>query len=247
MRLCSRGVVYQTDARGTRAIAIGCGRRECSECGPKRVAVLKRRIASGAPDRMVTLTLPTGSYATPQAAVDALHKAWMLFVKRQRTEFGRLACEYALVVELTEARTPHLHIAVAGKWIDQHALSAFMHAHGCGSIVDVRAIKNARGAARYLSKYFTKSKDFIDQRRNVSFSAYFDTAFKIERVEHKQAAGWWHYTFEPLCTLADSFQSLGHVVEWVSDDEIRVTNSTAPPHRRPRPTAQALNQLERLA
>lgn len=229
MRFCSRGVVYQSNSKGTRAIAIGCNRRECSICAPKRVAFLKKRIASGAPDRMVTLTLPAGSYKTQQAGVDALHEAWKLFVKKQRRERGRLACEYALVVELTKKRTPHLHIAVAGPWITQRELSAFMEAHGCGSVVDVREITSPRGAAKYLSKYFTKSKHFIDQRRNISFSMYFDTELKVERAERKAAAGWWHFTFDPLTTLADRWRSLGHAVEWISDDEIFSPLGTAQP------------------
>jgi hypothetical protein len=232
MKLCSRGVVYQLVNGEMRARAVGCGRRDCTECGPGRLRLLRKRMASGNPNKLLTMTLPTGTYDTPQAGIDALHAALRALAKEIRGTHGRLSFEYFAVPEMTKIRTPHLHVLLISPYIDQRWLSKFFEEQGIGSVCDIREIKRLPGAVKYVAKYASKSKDFIDARRSFTASSlYEEPTDRVARWD-KQERSTWRYTLDRLPTLADEARLYGATVEWLSDDEFvtsRASRSQAPP------------------
>jgi hypothetical protein len=218
MSFCSKGTVYRLEGDVIRAVSIGCGRRDCETCWPKRVGHLRRRMEAGAPNRLITLTFAEGEYDTPEGALDSLLAAWHSLVKKQRTRHGRAACEYCLIVEKTKRGIPHLHILVSGAWIDQGDLSRHMKDWGCGRVVYINAVHSQKGAARYLTKYLTKGNDFIDGRRSIAFSAlYEDPLARLERMADRCAHPW-RWQPVPISELAADFKPSFYDVEWLGND-----------------------------
>ena len=115
MSFCSKGTVYRLEGDVIRAVSIGCGRRDCETCWPKRVGHLRRRMEAGAPNRLITLTFAEGEYDTPEGALDSLLAAWHSLVKKQRTWFRtqlpphRVVEADAAAVETLFANAPAPH------------------------------------------------------------------------------------------------------------------------------------------
>jgi hypothetical protein len=190
-------------------------------------------MASGAPNAMMTLTLPADAYSSPQAGIDALHAALRTLAKEMRSRHGPTSFEYFAVPEMTRRRTPHLHVLLCTPWIEQSWLSKFMLKHGAGRIVDIRAIRHARGAARYLTKYLTKSGDYVEARRSYSISALFEDPLDRIASWERKAASIWRYTIETVHDVVESWQRFGYAVEWIDGNE---AHTTGPPmHNRKNP------------
>lgn len=85
-----------------------------------------------------------------------LSRAWRVIVKRLHRLYPSTPIEYLAVVEGTKRGEPHLHILYRGPWVDQRRLSTWMLELTGAPIVDVRAVRGRREAARYVAKYIAK-------------------------------------------------------------------------------------------
>jgi hypothetical protein len=99
--------------------------------------------------------------------------AWRLLWKRIKRRYHRAELGYCKVVEFTKAGSPHLHIALKAPFIPQQWLSEQWLELTGSSVVDIRKIGTARGLARYLSKYLTKSGVTLPNRRKYAASRGF--------------------------------------------------------------------------
>jgi hypothetical protein len=219
-RFCARGVIYKHEGGLMRAMSVGCGRRACTQCGEKRRKLLVARAAAGDPSRTLTITLPVGLYKTQSEGCDAIRKALRELAHYWRKRHGPGSMEYAAFIELTEKGTPHAHVLLACKYIDQAFLSRFFEEHGCGRIAHIRKVGDRRHAARYAAKYVSKSEQHVDGRRSVSFSALYDVERKLKRWERKEKSLWRYSQYRFLSEIADRWEALGHAVEWVSSNEV---------------------------
>ena len=98
----------------------------------------------------LTLTSSPKSSSDPKEIL----RHWRILRKRIERRFGHI--EYISVREYTKKGRVHLHIVLRGPYIDQRWLSKqWEDIHGA-EVVDIRELKNAEQAARYLSKYLSK-------------------------------------------------------------------------------------------
>jgi len=106
---------------------------------------------------MITLTNAPSPTHTPEQAFRAASIAVNTLVKRIRRHYPRDPFEYLLVWELHKNGYPHAHLLVRSTYIPQHVLSAWWTELTGNPVVDVRRAGGPWGAARYVSKYLTKS------------------------------------------------------------------------------------------
>jgi len=156
MTICREWSLVKTQPEKRLAKSLFCRSWSCDVCRPKRKAQLLALCASGRPNRLLTLTVNPSVGTDPESRLLALSNAWRILVKRLRRQHGASAINYLAVVERTKQGEPHLHILLRSPFIPQSWLSAAMEGLIGAPIVDIRLIRQARKAVRYVAKYVTK-------------------------------------------------------------------------------------------
>jgi len=156
-RYCRKGAILIIRNDGSEVVIVPtrCKMWTCPYCGPKLRDAWAERIAVARPKRFLTLTCDPSRFGNPPAAYDAMKAALPKLVALLRKSIGPF--EYCAVWELHQSGWPHLHLAQRGVYIPQKFLRLAWTNLGIGSVVDIRAIHTIRGAARYVSKYITKT------------------------------------------------------------------------------------------
>jgi hypothetical protein len=194
-RRCEGIVLRNRETR--RFLAVRCGRWSCEVCGDgNRRAFIKRvRLGLGEtdapaagvgrarPPRLLTLTSPPRE--DPRRSQDLMKGRFQRLRQRVAERYGR-GFEYAGVVELTKAGSPHLHVVFRGPWVAQAEWSRLAEAVGFGRVVDVRRVRSgdvARYAAKGLSGYLAKSFGVVWPRhfRRVRFSRSWAPSWVVRR------------------------------------------------------------------
>ena len=164
-------VGYQKATGRYRFIPIRCKCWTCEHCAKMNKYLLEQKIASGEPDRMVTLTCRPVEGYTPKEIHDRCRKKIPLLFAALRKEFG--AIEYAAVLETTAKGMPHWHILVRGGYIPQARLKQLWHKMTGNFVVGVEKIRSTKSVQSYIVKYL--AKDFEKHKserlgRLISFS-----------------------------------------------------------------------------
>lgn len=154
-----------------RFIPIRCKCWTCEHCAKINKYLLEQKIASGEPDRMVTLTCRPVEGYTPKEIHDRCRKKIPLLFAALRKEFGEI--EYAAVLETTAKGMPHWHILCRGGYIPQARLKQLWHKMTGNFVVGVEKIRSAKSVQSYIVKYL--AKDFEKHKserlgRLISFS-----------------------------------------------------------------------------
>lgn len=148
-------MVYEAPTLNVRLFS--CKRWSCDICRPRRHAQLKAIARAGEPQTFITLTIDSKQYPNPDAAAQALVKAWRLTLQRARREKLIDQCEYLAVFESTRKGWPHLHILARTGFIPQQWLSDRLNQYAKSPVVDIRAVTDQQGAATYIAKYVSKN------------------------------------------------------------------------------------------
>jgi hypothetical protein len=164
---CGAGLWLEmtTDRTDIRCRCNKCGDRWCMRCQGERSALIVEavtRLIESKPCRFVTFTLRHSR--TPLTdQIDRLYRSFTRLRHRKswlQHVTGGAAFFEAKVGERDGLWHVHLHVIAEGHYFDQRHLSQEWHAvTGDSSIVDIRAISDAEGRARYVTKYVTKPAD----------------------------------------------------------------------------------------
>lgn len=163
-------VDYSPTTASYRVRANHCGLRYCPRCQRLRAhqAADQLRDYLGHIDRnsykLITLTLRHSS-APLDRQLDLLVASFRRL--RQRKLWRSYVTGGYAVIEITYNPAklewhPHLHIIARCKYIPHHALAAtWLAVTHTSMIVDIRVIRDAPHAARYIAKYLGKSPDWL--------------------------------------------------------------------------------------
>lgn len=155
----------------------------------------------GKPARLLTLTLPAlievnGRMVKPTGPAAYRYMA-AAFNRFMTTARRRWQFVYFRVVEEQGRGAPHYHLVVVGwSFMAQAELSQLADRAGLGRIVDVRLVRSAAGAARYVTKYVTKDAGAVvpDRMRFYARSRQFGFESRADYIADRAAAsvGWSH-------------------------------------------------------
>lgn len=127
----------------------------CPTCGPILGNLWAQRISHAKPQRFITLTCQKDRFPQPYLAYDAMKAALPQLVRFLRREVGPF--EYCAIWETHESGWPHLHLVQKGAYIPAKLLKSTWERLGIGYNCDIRSVTTTKGAARYASKYMTKT------------------------------------------------------------------------------------------
>lgn len=131
--------------------ALGCRKWSCAICGPRKRAILVRRITRAAPTKFITLTCRHET--TPLAQLTTLRKALPKLINTIRKTIGDI--EYLRALEYCRDGYPHYHLLARTKYIEQKTLSRLWEQLTNARVVDIR---KAHGrSTSYVAKYLSKA------------------------------------------------------------------------------------------
>ena len=215
MTVCGGWSLVKHDSAGTTGITLWCRAWSCTDCMPHRLASLKRMATDGQPTTFLTLTVNPETNQTPEGRARDLVDAMRIMMKRARRKFTKSPIEYMAVFEETKKGEPHLHMLLRAPFVPQKWISETMNELIRAPIVDIRQVKSARLVAQYVAK---GPKSFGTLKRYWSTFGYDLQRKTREEIETEKRSHWW-VVQEPLFIIAQSWQSLGRVVVWISDNE----------------------------
>lgn len=163
---------FQIDTTDPYFLAMGCRRYDCDICGPRKRAALARRIVTGNPNRLITLTCR--HEITPAVQYDRMRKLLQRFTAKTRNEYGEF--EYVKVLEECKDGYPHFHILARSEFIPQPWIKANWYDLTGADIVDVRKAhgKSVSYIAKYIGKAFgTNHQLAIPTRQRLAFTRSF--------------------------------------------------------------------------
>jgi len=146
-----------------------CHDRFCLPCAQARSARLSSnllKLCEGKDLRFFTFTL-RHSHATLQSQLDRLTQSWKKLRTKsvwKNTQHGGVA-----VIEVKRGKNsnrwhPHLHVIGEGDFVPQSEITTtWKQITGDSFIVDVRRLRDAKEAVRYISKYAAKGIDLTGQ------------------------------------------------------------------------------------
>ncbi len=138
-----------------KAIPTWCHKWACPRCRLRKQWALQEKAEAGNPDRHIVLTVEAGSRLPLDVQVSVFHNNVRRLFRLIRRVWGPF--EYMAQWELTKKGTPHLHILQRGCFIDYKWLSKAWFEISGSKIVWISKVRSARGAARELTKYATKT------------------------------------------------------------------------------------------
>lgn len=159
---CCVKTVLQRRENSTAVAGVRCKRWECPDCGPRKRRAVARKAASGHPQRLITPTVNTQAFDTPEDAARALRRAWTTLMQEIRRRWPGVDHQYMCVFEVTKAGWPHLHVLYRGTYLPQKWLSEKMGLYIQSPIVDIRKVKGKKQAINYVSKYLSKGTVRLD-------------------------------------------------------------------------------------
>ena len=136
--------------------------------------------------RMLTLTVRSSKSDALITLVDRLRDAFRRLRDRQEWKDHVVGGVYTLEVTYQPNRCgwhPHVHVVIDGSyWCRKSIKAAWEEVTGDSSIIDIRAIRSKKAAARYIAKYVAKATEFINWPDHAI--AEFDAAMHGARLVH---------------------------------------------------------------
>ena len=136
-----------------------CKSYACGICGPKKIRMVRKRIAQRAVEhklqRFLTLTLDPKKLEPGcdlKAKIGYLSDAWRKMRVYLKRKLGK-SLVFVAVMELQQNGNPHLHMLV-GSWLGKDWISNAWQRAGGGKFTRIEAADVHRVSA-YLAKYFT--------------------------------------------------------------------------------------------
>ena len=182
------GVIERNGERVYAYAQIPCRRWTCDYCGPRMKWRLRERITAAVVEkrlsRLMTLTLDPKKFGDEMPKPKVIWGVWRKFRVSLRRRFEK-SLSYVAVLELQKSGMPHLHVLVS-EFIAQEWISKAWDAVGGGPIADIRAVRSAKEAGRYVVKYLAKG--FTSARlRGVR---RYSSSRNIQLREEMKGKGW---------------------------------------------------------
>jgi len=156
MSLCGEDTLRNDNGATVATATLFCGSWNCETCIPKRRSKVFAQASRGIPTRFITLTCNPRLGESPEGRRASLAKglARLALWARRHPRIGTF--EYFAVCEAHESGEPHVHVLVRCPYFHWKLLRAMWRRIGVGVITDIRKVKNANQAIRYVAKYVAK-------------------------------------------------------------------------------------------
>jgi len=238
--LCSeRSLVKTGDGWGV-ALPLFCRSWGCEICAPRRAAQLIALGKAGRPNRFLTLTIAPTVAPTAALRAKALANALRNLMKRVRRKVAPAKVEYLAVFEATKLGNPHLHVLLRSPFLAQAWISEVMRELIGSPICDIRQVKDAGHAARYVAKYIGKEPHKFGTCKRYWTSGNWN--LRRKEAEEVDDGSRWTISEQPLKQIWLHWYNLGLCPTWrphewlawgnLPESIARWASDRPPPHTR---------------
>lgn len=154
--LCTSEISVKGSSLEGEAHPIRCKRWSCTVCREINRAKVIRIARAAKPRALLTLTVRSSDYATPEAAAHALKEGLRLLRLRLKRHPKLQNFEFLAVFERHKSGYPHLHLLIRGSFIPWQWLRTAWQDITGSYMVDIRKISTEGLAAMYCAKYIGK-------------------------------------------------------------------------------------------
>ena len=131
----------------------------CAEINRKKVIA---KALEGKPRAMLTLTVSSKHYQTPEEAAAALKRGLRLLRLRLKRDEKLENFEFIAVFEKHQSGFPHLHLLITGKFMPWKDLRDMWQSITGSYHVDIRKIRTQGQAVFYCAKYIGKDLEAFE-------------------------------------------------------------------------------------
>lgn len=187
----------------------GCRSWGCETCAPIRRDRLEIQIRLGRPTHFLTLTCNPDDGKSPAQHRKKMGKKLPLLMRRIHRHTG-VKPEYAVTTEAHKSGEPHLHIAMRSADIAKKYIKRWWHELTGAYMADLQVVTDAKGSAKYLTKYLGKDLHKFGQSKRYWFSkGYVLPPLEGERIQPPDPARC-SWSIEYPETIAWGYQQRGY-------------------------------------
>jgi hypothetical protein len=219
MTVCGGWTAIKSSGPITRAITLFCRSWSCPDCMPVRLAKLKAQAAGGEPTTFLTLTVNARRGQSVDQRARELVDAMKVMFKRAARKWSKSKIEYLAVFEETKRGEPHLHLLMRAPYIPQRWISDVMAELIEAPVVDIRAVRSARLAARYVAKYVAKGPKSFGTLKRYWMTPKYDLSASPRPAPDEWWGTGWRVVQSPLFLVVEELTSQGVGMIWVSATE----------------------------
>lgn len=191
---CQAGLAVKSEGIDAAIAAHRCKRWSCEHCNPINRRQVIQHAVNGKPKALLTLTVSSKHYDTPEEAAAALKRGLRLLRLRLRRTPRLQDFQFLAVFEAHESGYPHLHLLIRGRFIPwQWLRNAWTEITG-SMHVDIRKIKGTKDAARYVAKYLGKDLHAFEGCKRWWRSHGYDLTDKTSEEYLEKRRGWCNFT-----------------------------------------------------
>lgn len=209
---CTPDVSVKTKGGMGQAVPVRCKRWSCEHCAK----INKRRVihagVSGRPRAMLTLTVSSKHYETPDDAAHALKRGLRLLRLHLSRHPKLESFEYLAVFEEHKSGYPHMHLLITGKFIPWKWLREKWELITGSTHIDIRKLRTHHQAARYVSKYITKGLATFEGCKRWWRSHGYPRPIEEASEDAEIAIGWGRYEGR-VDQMAFNLRACGYKVE----------------------------------
>jgi len=155
--LCGEASLVNHGMQAIRVASLRCRCWSCESCLPARKARLVGDVADGQPTKFMTLTTRAVEGGDPVAEAERQTVWFAQFIRLIKKRYPGQVIAYFVVREATKQGWPHMHVALRAPYIVRKWLSETWEELTGAWNVDIKAIYQVGGAAKYLAKYIGKN------------------------------------------------------------------------------------------
>lgn len=237
--LCTSQVSVKTEPQEITAAAVRCKRWSCPVCSQinrNRVIGIARRAK---PRALLTLTVRSTDYASPDDAAEALKRGLRLLRLRLKRHPRLTNFQFLAVFEKHKSGWPHLHLLIRGSFLPWQELRRMWEGITGSYMVDIRRIASEGQAALYVSKYIGKDlAAFAGCKRWWRSHAYSEE--DVSEYQADKAGGQWGRLIAGWYSVGPALEAGGWQVDYQRGHRL----TARPPERGPppKPLRQCLNE-----
>lgn len=227
MTLCGEASIVNHGPDHSRAVTLRCRSWGCPHCHDMRVRQLVKEIINGHPERLLTLTMRSGSEPTPELQAQALSRHFRTLMQWIRECWWDVDHQYFAVFEAHKSGWPHLHIAMRGCFLPWKTLRDWWEAISGSPGVDIRFIHDPRDCAAYVAKYMGKDTHRYEGTKRYWKSQGWQLVWDDEYERDDRFGGVFWIVPVQLADLAEQWSRRYRHVWW--EQEVLVRGREPPP------------------
>lgn len=227
---CQSGLAVKADDQNAAIGGHRCKRWSCEYCNPLNRRMVIAHAVEGRPRRLLTLTVSSKNYETPDEAAQALKRGLRLLRLRLKRHPRLANFPFLAVFEAHESGYPHLHLLIRGKFLPWRWLRMAWEEITGSTGIDIRAIKGGRDAARYVAKYLGKDLHAFEGCKRWWRSHSYDLPKDDEQDSNHARQRWIHFRLT-LPEAAEALAKAGWELRKAGPNGIRAMHATDPPER----------------